>query len=69
MKDILEATIQYIKKIRQKFNDKYREIQKLPPELQKKIFEKFKGAIHYDMIVRIPSLIIIIYYIGRKIFI
>lgn len=49
MTSVLEAAVQHLKEIRGKFDDKIRTVQKLPEEVQRKLYTKFYGAAQFDM--------------------
>jgi len=49
LKEVLESTVVYIKETRKKFDDKVREIGKLPIEVQVKVYAKFKDEVRLDM--------------------
>jgi len=49
MQEVLAATATHMNKIREKFELKISEINKLPPEIQSKVFQKFYGSIQFDM--------------------
>lgn len=49
MKEILEATVNYIKESRKSFDDKCKELLKYPHDIQAKVYSKFHGNLRFDM--------------------
>jgi len=49
MTEILGVTSDHIREMRQTFDAKIREIEKMSSEVQRRIYAKFNGPIHFDM--------------------
>jgi hypothetical protein len=52
MRTVLQATVAHINELRGIFFEKIKELKKLPEEVQKKVYSKFHGPIHFDMEVK-----------------
>jgi len=49
MKEIIEFTVSHMNSTRKNFDEKIKEVQLLPEELQQKIYSKFSGPVNFDM--------------------
>lgn len=49
MTSIMESAVLHLKEVRGKFDDKIRTVQKLPEDVQRKLYTKFYGASQFDM--------------------